>query len=333
MLGKLWDTQGLMQLANGYWATFTLHAAASLGITARLTKGPCNSQTLAAELELDAGATDMLLVAMAGLGLVSEGSQGFSLADGLAPLLDPESPISLHNYIMHMADMSQDWARLATAVRRGAPVAKKGGQQDAPDRAHFYNAMAELARMRAPMIAKHIGLKAGQSLLDIGGGPGIYALNFARHEPGLKAAVFDLPAAEPHFRAEAAAMGLDGKVGFIKGDYNERPFPDSQDLIWISQVLHGASPEQCRDLISKAAGALKPGGMLWVQEFILNRANPAPPFVPLFALNMLVNTNGGRTYTGEEICGFMTTAGLKDCRCEQQVPPGAPAGLVCGHKP
>lgn len=332
MPGKQWDKEDIMRLANGYWATFSLHAAAALGITSRLVKGPGTSKGMAGELGLDARATDMLLVAMAGLGLVSEGPEGFTLADGLAPMLDLESPTSLHNYVMHMADMSSDWAKLAQAVRQGGAVAQKGGQQDTPDRTHFYNAMAELARMRAPMVAAHLGLKAGQSLLDIGGGPGIYALNFTRHTPGLKAAVFDLPAAEPHFRTAAAAMGLDGKVKFIKGDYNETPFPSSQDTIWISQVLHGASPEKCQDLISKAAEALKPGGVLWVQEFILDRSDPTPPFVPLFALNMLVNTEGGQIYTCEDICGFMTKAGLGGCECWRQVPTGAPAGLVRGYK-
>lgn len=331
---RTWNAEELIRLANGYWGVFALQALVATGMAARLaTKGPATAAVLAAELGLDPKGADMLLVAGKGLGLLEARGEGYCLAAGLEVLLDPDSPDSIHNYVMHMHDMAPDWAHLPQAVRSGKPVASAGGQQGSNERRHFYGAMAELARMRAPLVAPSLGLKPGQRLLDLGGGPGIYALSFARHEPGLLATVFDLPGAEPHFRREAKSRGLEGKVGYIQGDYRHDPLGGPYDVVWISQVLHGAGPRTCRELVGKAAEALAPGGVLWVQEFVLDRQNPSPPFAALFALNMLVNTEAGRGYSAQEICQFLTDAGLTDCRFSGPLPPGSPVGLVRAVKP
>jgi len=333
MEARTWNADEVIRLANGYWGVFALQALAATGLAARLAKGPATANALAASLGLDPKGADMLLVACKGLGLLGGRGDGYALAPGLEQLLDPDSPDSLHNYIMHMHDMAPDWARLPQAVASGRPVAQRGGQHDSPARRHFYGAMAELARMRAPLVAPSLGLRPGMRLLDLGGGPGIYALSFARFQPGLAATVFDLPGAEPHFRREAKSRGLEGKVGYIVGDYNNDDLGGPYDVVWLSQVLHGAGPEVCRKLVGKAAQALAPGGALWVQEFVLDRRNPSPPFAALFALNMLVNTEDGRGYTAEEISQFMIEAGLGQCEYSGPLPPGSPVGLVRGVKP
>ena len=120
---------------------------------------------------------------------------------------------------------------------------------------------------------------------------------------------------------------------FIAGDYQEAGLEGPYDVVWLSQVLHGEGPQECRALVAKAASALKPGGALWVQEFVVEPDAPGHPWPALFSLNMLVNTEEGQGYTAPEICGFMAQAGLTGGAFEGPTREGSLASLVRGYKP
>jgi O-methyltransferase/methyltransferase family protein len=330
-----WQPQDLSRLAHGYWSSTALHAAVQTGIAGALAAGPATSAELAAKLSLDPRATGMLLTALHALQIVELAGEAYALAPGLAPLLDPESPRGMGNMILHMADMVADWSRLQQCVQSGQAVeeGKSGAQQETQERSHFYRAMRDIARGQAPGLAAKLGLAAGQHLLDLGGGPGVYALTFADEVEGLQATVFDLPASEPYFREEAAKHASAGRVDFLPGNYKQDDLGGPYDVVWISQVLHGEGPGKCQIMVDKAASALKPGGVFWVQEFVLDPVNPGNPWASLFSLNMLINTEAGQSYTAEEICGFLERAGLSDAQYMGPSKEASPAGLVRAVKP
>ena len=330
-----WQAEDLMRLASGFWPTAALHAGVRTGLLTSLVAGPATALELAQRLGLDPDATARLLRGLEGLGVVERQGGRLALHPALVPFLDPDSPRGKVNYILHMADLVPAWAQLAESVRTGQPVEREQSHDSAesPGRTHFYLAMRDIAREQAPGLAARLGLKAGQSLLDLGGGPGVYAHTFADETPGIQAAVFDLPGARAAFRDEAQGHVRGAEVGFITGDYREDPLGGPYDVIWISQVLHGAGPGDCQALISKAGAALKPGGSLWVQEFFLGPEAPRHPWPALFSLNMLVNTQEGRSYRVAEVCEFMHHAGLKTCDYEGPTKEGGPAALVRGVKP
>jgi hypothetical protein len=107
---------------------------------------------------------------------------------------------------------------------------------------------------------------------------------------------------------------MSNRVSFEPGDYHRDVIPGGFDAAWLSHILHGESPEDCLHIIRKAVGALAPGGMLIVHEFILNDSMDGPLFPALFSLNMLLGTDGGRSYSGRQLSEMLATAGLKDIR-------------------
>lgn len=336
MNGKQWRPDDLSRLAHAYWGSIALHAAVRTGLAGALSQGPATVSELAARLDLDLRATGMLCTALHALELLTVEGGVFRLAEGLAPLLDPRGPRSLVNMILHMADMVPDWARLPECVASGEGVEKPPpapAGETPPGRTHFYRAMRDIARSQAPGLAARLGLSAGQHLLDLGGGPGVYALTFADEVEGLAATVFDLPGSQPFFAEEAAGHPGADRVRFRRGDYRTDDLGGPYDLVWISQVLHGEGPRACQEIVDKAAGALRPGGVLWVQEFVLEPVRPRNPWPALFALNMLINTEAGQSYTAAEITGFMERAGLVETQYVGPTKEGGPAGLVKGVKP
>jgi len=289
MKKREWKAEDLMRLGSGYWSALAFQAGVQTGLLMALAAGPAPAGDLARRLGLDPRATAQLCLGLKALGVLEEGEGGLALHPDLVEFMDPDSPRSKVNYVQHMADMVPAWAQLARCVRTGKPVpppdkpGERGEGQDPPERAHFYLAMRDIAVEQAPGLAGRMGLAGGQSLLDLGGGPGVYALTFAQETPGLEAAVFDLPQAEPYFRQEAARRPGGGQVGFIVGDYLKDDLGGPYDVIWVSQVLHGEGPATCRELAAKAAGALKPGGRCGCRSFCWAPRPPGTPGPPCSA--------------------------------------------------
>jgi cyclopropane fatty-acyl-phospholipid synthase-like methyltransferase len=166
----------------------------------------------------------------------------------------------------------------------------------------------------APRITGEIDLSARRHLLDLGGGPGTYAIHFCQANPGLRATVFDLPTTEPYARRTIQRFGLSSRIDFRPGDYLHEAVPGTYDAAWLSQILHSMGPEHCRTVLQKAVSVLQPGGLILVHDFLLNDPHDGPLFPALFALNMLVNTEEGRSYSEAEVRDMLTQAGVRDIR-------------------
>jgi len=175
----------------------------------------------------------------------------------------------------------------------------------------FIRGMDDVTLELAPQVVAQLELGGARRLLDVGGGPGTYARAFLATHPQLEdVTIFDLPSAlaVAAERLEGCARRAD--VQLLAGDFHSDPLGNGYDAIWISQVLHSQDEAGCIALLSKAAEALLPGGMLMVHEFLLDDNRVQPLTAALFAVHMLVMTAGGRAYSGTEIAGWMRDCGL-----------------------
>jgi SAM-dependent methyltransferase len=297
-----WTIPQLLQLSGGYWATCALHAAVRLDVFTPLAERPHTAADLAARDGDAWGATPFA-----------------------ARHLSRDSADYLGHIIRHHHLLMEGWTRLHEAVAEGAPVRERSSHADDDEaRESFLMGMFNLASRLGPRIAAAVDLGGRRRLLDLGGGPGTYAIHFCRANAGLTAVVCDLPTTRAFAERTIAAHGLADRVSFAAADYETEPVPGGFDVAWLSHVLHGESPAGALDLLRKAAGALQPGGLLLVQEFILDDARDGPLFPALFSLNMLVGTPGGKAYSGVELVGMMATAGATGARrLDLDLPNGA----------
>jgi cyclopropane fatty-acyl-phospholipid synthase-like methyltransferase len=190
--------------------------------------------------------------------------------------------------------------------------------------------MNDRARKQAPLVAAQMELKEGMRVLDVGGGSGAFAVAFVRAKKGVTATVFDLPVVLPLTEVYVSAEGLKERIDLVAGDYTRDELPAGYDLVFLSAIIHSNSPEQNRSLMQKCARALTAKGTLVVQDFIMDENRTDPPGGALFALNMLVGTAAGDTYTESEIRDWMKEAGLSDIT-RAETPFGS--AQVRGRKP
>ena len=142
--------------------------------------------------------------------------------------------------------------------------------------------------------------------------------------------MFDLPDALAIGRQNLEKWGLPDKISYHPGNFDDTPLPAGNDAIWLSQVLHSQDEKGCKELIDKAFAALNSGGKLMVHEFLLDDNKTSPVMASIFAVHMLVMTEGGRTYSGAELSAWMQEVGFSDITVERVSDDTA---VVTGHKP
>ncbi len=305
-----WDIGSLIGTSSAYWRGCALQAGVRLRIFTILDGRERTAPEVATAIGADERGAEYLLNALAGMELLVKSGDRYGNTAAAATLLSEQAPGYLGHIILHHHHLLDGWAQLDEAVRRGGPVEQRSYGAEA-ERRSFLLGMFNLASGIAPLIARTIDLSGRTRLLDLGGGPGTYAIHFCRANPGLQAVVFDRPTTEPFMRRIVASFDLTDRIAFRAGDFNADPLGGPYDVAWLSHILHSNGPEHCASLIAKTAEALVPGGLILIHDFILADSRDTPEFAALFALNMLINTEQGRTYSRSEIAAMLSAAGFQ----------------------
>jgi hypothetical protein len=332
MQNPTWTLPELLMLSGNYWSSCTLHAGVKLDLFTRLSESPAPAATLAMQLKLDGRGLTMLLDALSAMELLVKDGDVYHATTFAKQFLSADSPGYLGHILMHHHHLVESWSRLAESVRSGEPSRQRVSHDSAEnERESFLLGMNDLAMLVAPKIVKHVSLAGRRHLLDLGGGPGTYAIHFCLENPLLQATVFDLPTTRPVAERTIGKFGLQDRIRFAAGDFQDDPLPGTFDVAWLSHVLHGEGELGCSRMLQKTVGQLDTDGMLLVQEFILEDSRDRPLFPALFSLNMLLGTPQGKAYSEGELKGLLQSAGLQRVeRLPIELPNGA--GVMCGWK-
>jgi cyclopropane fatty-acyl-phospholipid synthase-like methyltransferase len=230
---------------------------------------------------------------------------------------------------MHNVHLWDTWSTLTECVRQGRPVAKSpSGERDEASTRAFIAAMDRNAKERAAQVVRAVG-NGFQRMLDLGGGSAAYSIAFARANPQLRVDLLDVPAVLPLTQEYIRDAGLETRIQTHTGDMRTAPLGQGYDLVLLSAIAHMFSPEENRDLLRRIYETLAPNGRLVLQDFILEPDKTAPDFAVLFSLNMLVNTQGGASYSEPEYDLWLRNAGFRESK---RVRLPGPANLMIAIK-
>ena len=305
-----WTPGAIRDLAMNFQSSRILLTAVELRVFSLIGDSGLTSAELAGRAACHPHATDRLLNALCAMRLLEKRDGRFWNTPGARRFLDDSSPDYAAG-LGHTAGMWHSWSGLTEAVREGKPalrasINERGDAWLKP----FIAAMHYRAAQQAPAVAALLGLGGVARVLDVGGGSGAFAMAFAAQQPGLIAVVFDLPNVLPLTREYIAEAGLTSRVTTAVGDYLVDPLPHGFDLVFLSAVIHSNSSAQNAALLASCAAALNPGGRVAVVDWVMDEDRVAPPAGAFFALNMLVATESGDTFTEREIRGWMAAADL-----------------------
>ena len=309
-----------------------LQVAFELDIFERLGIGSKTARTLAEETKGNPESLELFLNALASLGLIEINGGGFQNTNHGREIFLKGKPFYVGNYIRLHSHGFGDWAHLKEAVLSGKPIDRPDFFKSDPSvTTGFAQAMRDTAMGHAEYLAKKLSLKGAKTLLDLGGGPGTFTIQLLKENSELQATIFDLPATLETTRKFIEAEKLNGRVQFQAGNFNEDSVKGSFDVCFLSHIIHGQDVEKNKKLFAKVSACLNSNGKLIVQDFFLNADKHSPQFAALFALMMLLHTDGGRTYTFDEVENWMKEVGFsRMVRCNLNLPRSI--SLLIGEK-
>jgi trans-aconitate methyltransferase len=202
---------------------------------------------------------------------------------------------------------------LAWTVKAGVPAPRQSSIRGAAaDRASFIAAMHAISGPMADDLVAQLGTLKFHRLLDVGGASGTWTLAFLRAVPGATATIFDLPDSINQARQRLANTEFADRVTLVSGDFYTDELPRGADFAWLSAICHQHSRRHNRELFTKVNEVMAPGGRIAVRDVVMESCRTRPSEGALFAVNMLVNTETGGTYTFEEYAEDLRVAGFEE---------------------
>lgn len=300
-----WIPEGAKELRkiwSGFRAARVLITANNYRIFDYLTN-PQSVRSISKKLNINLRATEILLDALTGMDLLKKQKGRYRNRSIASHFLVSGNPHYQGDIIRHADTLWKNWSGLDEILKTGYPYHK------AHDRESFILGMHNIASLKVKNIIKTIGLKGVKTALDLGGGPGTYSIEMAKR--GVNVTLFDFPETIEIAKRISKKEKVSG-INFIGGDFMSDDLGKGYDLIFISQILHAYSEKNNLQLLRKCRKALNDNGRIVVQEFYISEDRTRPVQSALFSINMLVNTEGGRCYSPEEIRGWLLKAGVKN---------------------
>ena len=325
----------IMQMAWGYVPPLLLEAAIRHRVFDVLDSGPKNLSEVEKATGASARGLAGVMNALVGLDFLAKDKQGrYSLTPESETFLVSTKPSFQGGMIKHCSEqLIPRWLHLNEVVGTGNPVTpvnveKSGGE-------FFHEFVLDIFPMSYPAaqtLAAHVnygGTGGPVKVLDLAAGSGVWGIAQAQSSPRVQVTAVDWPEVIDVTKKTAARFGFADRFSFVEGDLLEAEFGSGYGLATLGHILHSEGEVRSRKLLAKTFNALASGGTIAIQEFLVNKERTGPVNGLFFALNMLVNTQNGDTYSFEEIGAWLEGAGFRDPRLLES--PG-PSPLILATK-
>ncbi|MHC4624274.1 MAG: methyltransferase [Planctomycetota bacterium] len=290
-------------LAWAYRAARVLQVANNLDIFSAIAGKQLSADEVAAQVHCKGEMMEKLLIACVAMGLLEKTGGRYKNTELSETYLVAGRPLYQGDIISHAASVWRFWDTLEEQMLLDpSNLSKKRDEHRS-----FIMGMHNIAVTgRARMFTDAVDLSGRRRLFDVGGGPGTYSIAACRLYPELTAVVFDTPEAAAIAREVIAKEGLQDRVSVQAGDWDTDGFGENNDVVLLSNVLHGPS-SKARMKLRKARDSLVSGGLVVIQEFLLNNEKTGPLIPALF--NIMVGA-----YSEGELLSLLEKGGFVEAK-------------------
>lgn len=314
MNNKIKTPADLMEAIFAFRQARIILTAFELDIFSMLGNNSKSSEEVSKLIRTDSKATDRLMNALVAIGLLKKENEKFHNTEISLKHLIKGKP-GFMGGIAHSVNLWTTWSTLTDAVKSGSSVMSREpiNERDGQWLDAFISAMHSRAKQsQAPGVAKLLDFKGVKKILDVGGGSGVFSFSMLSANPGIRATVFDLHNVIKLTKRYIEMEGFKEFVDTAEGDYLIDELGTGYDMVFLSAIIHSNSPDENKLLFKKCNKALNKNGQLVVVDYCMDDDRTSPSSGALFALNMLVGTKSGDTYTEDEVVSWMKEAGFSN---------------------
>jgi len=316
-----------------------LNANLEVGTFKALSDGAFTTGELARVLEVDARALAMHLAALASMGFVEKRLGLWRATHHARTWLHPQAKGFWGHFLGQIDRNEHIRSRLVESLRTGKrpeegtdkrPAGWEAGTMPpevAEGIARFMHAHSQapaLGAARQPVFGELT------HLMDVGCGSGVYGIEIARANPGLKVTLMDLKEVAHEAGKYVAAEGMESQVGTAGVNMFEEAWPAGPDGHLFCNVFHDWSDETNRDLARRSFEALPSGGRIFLHEILMDDDYTGPYPAAAFSLLMLIGTLG-KQYSLAEFAEILESAGFEQVQAQRTG--GGYYSLVSARKP
>ena len=298
-------------LANSFQQSRILLTAVELDLFTMLDKQMLTAFEVAQKIKTNERATERLMNALVALGFLRKVRGKFYNCENASNYLVKGKPEFMGG-LFHSLGLWNTWSTLTEALKAGTSIAERKPSPSGINWSEaFIGAMHYRGIKEAKLIAMMIDLSSTSRMLDVGGGSGAFAMEFIKKNPKINVVIFDLPNIIPITKKYIDAENMSDNIDLRSGNYLSDDFGSGYDLIFLSAIVHINSFDENKMLIKKCYDALNANGQIVIKDWVMNEDRTEPTGGAYFALNMLVGTERGDTYTESEMKDWLTSAGIK----------------------
>lgn len=325
------DPAFLMSLSFSFANQQILRTAVELDLFTQIDNGDHTVAELAKACSASERGIRMLADALVGLKVLDKNGNRYFLTDAPKTFLSRNSNAFMGGWVLHTDEIKEAWSHLTEAVQTGHPWRRVETEQDgAGFFARFVESLFVMNVPGATAAAKHVvNGRRGLSVLDIGAGSGVWGIMIAKEDPQARVTVADFPQVIDVTKRIVARHNFSDRFDYLPGDFHASDFGTGKfDVATLGHICHSEGPRQTRELFRRIKRVLKPGGQLIIGEFLADEERKENTFALMFALNMLVNTEEGDTFTLSEIQQMLKDAGFE---AADPLHAPAPSPLIIGR--
>lgn len=337
MVQPVTEAEQISNIAFGFMASKALFVALHVGVFTRLAEGPKTAADLATECDVLENRMTTLLTALNSIGLLVREGNTFRNSPGAQAFLVKGARYDFGDYLRFQIDrqMFPFMQGLEAVVRDDiAPdqIDSYAKWMADPEEARLYSESQHAGSVGpARTLARIADLSDVDSLLDVAGGTGAFAIELCRIYPKLKVTILDFPNVVDLGRKYVAEAGLEDRISFLPGNALETEWPEGQDALIMSYLFNGVPGEAIPELARHAWRVLNPGGQYIVHDFMVEDDRSGPTLAALWQLQHMAFTPAAKSITPLWVSGVMEGAGFGDIRVEELIP--AMTKVVLSRKP
>jgi protein-L-isoaspartate O-methyltransferase len=313
-------SERILQISTGGWAAAILATGVIHSVFTHVEAGADTVEALRRKSGISPRGAATLLDGLVGLGLLTVSEGRYRNAPDASAFLVEGKPTYAGGFPkIHFAGFA-DWAAFPEVVRTGRPILTN--TTDVAENPFWEELVPAIVVLSVPVVhAAAQRLKIAQagpiSILDVGGGSGIYSAIWLTLNAQARAFQLDWGNINRIAREFVARYGVADRFSTIDGDFHTTDFGSAEhDVVVYSHIAHQESPAANLAIFQKFRKALKPGGTLVISDFIVANDRSGPPFPLIFHSEMLLRTREGSTWRRADYEAWLKQAGFSNVSFE-----------------